>query len=109
MATIRTNPLPNDYSPPDVSGAKVSPATTRRILPAGPAFVNHLRFTLHHDGSFAKHDEYWTKERERLEQLASSSSNIEDDLGVGEEPETQEILNLDPKEWKVHTQLDLGR
>jgi DnaJ homolog subfamily C member 2 len=25
----------------------------------------------------------------------------EDDLGVGDEEETEELLNLDPKEWKV--------
>ena len=37
----------------------------------------------------------------------------EDDLGVGDEEETQELLKLDPKEWKVlyyslvHLLLDL--
>ena len=38
----------------------------------------------------------------------------EDDLGVGDEEETQELLKLDPKEWKVlyyslvHLLLDLN-
>lgn len=27
----------------------------------------------------------------------------EDDLGVGNETETEELLSLDPKEWKVYT------
>ena len=27
--------------------------------------------------------------------------DMEDDLGVGDEPETEELLALDPKEWKV--------
>ncbi|KAF8901425.1 hypothetical protein CPB85DRAFT_1377345 [Mucidula mucida] len=83
MATIRANPLPKSYVAPDA-----------------PAFLNHLRLTIHHEGSFTKHDDYMSKERERLEQLASSSANVEDDLGVGDEPETEEILSLDPKEWK---------
>jgi DnaJ homolog subfamily C member 2 len=26
---------------------------------------------------------------------------IEDDLGVGDEPESSDLLLLDPKEWKV--------
>ncbi|KAF9037300.1 DnaJ-domain-containing protein [Hymenopellis radicata] len=100
VATIRANPLPKSYVAPDASGAKLTPNIKRRILPAGPAFLNHLRLTIHHEGSFTKHDDYMSKERERLEQIASSSANVEDDLGVGDEPETEEILSLDPKEWK---------
>ena len=30
-----------------------------------------------------------------------SEGIIEDDLGVGDEPESPDLLLLDPKEWKV--------
>ncbi|KIY69893.1 hypothetical protein CYLTODRAFT_435893 [Cylindrobasidium torrendii FP15055 ss-10] len=100
MSTIRTTPLPAGYTAPDASGSKLSPISKRKLLPAGPAFVNHLRLTLHNGGSFSKHDEHAAKEQERLDLLNASSSNIEDDLGVGDEPESSELLALDPKEWK---------
>jgi hypothetical protein len=40
-------------------------------------------------------------ERERLAALHGDEMTGEDDLGVGDEEETQELLKLDPKEWKV--------
>jgi len=101
MATIRTNAIPKSYSLPQASGAKISGPSTRRLLPTGPAFISHLRLTLHHGHSFEAHDEFVEKERQRLEELQASASNGEDDLGVGDEPETDELLSLDPKEWKV--------
>ena len=33
--------------------------------------------------------------------LLASVGDDEDDLGVGDEPETEDLLSLDPKEWKV--------
>ncbi|KAK7449227.1 Zuotin [Stygiomarasmius scandens] len=102
MATIRTNAIPKSYSLPQASGAKISGPSTRRLLPTGPAFISHLRLTLHHGHSFEAHDEFVEKERQRLEELQASASNGEDDLGVGDEPETDELLSLDPKEWKKH-------
>ncbi|KAF5372582.1 hypothetical protein D9758_005215 [Tetrapyrgos nigripes] len=103
MATIQTNSIPKSYSLPQSSGAKIASPSTRRLLPTGPAFVSHLRLTVHHGHSFDKHDEFVEKERQRLEELqASTSKSGEDDLGVGDEPETEELLSLDPKEWKKH-------
>ena len=32
----------------------------------------------------------------------------EDDLGVGDESETEELLSLDPKEWKVYASQSLA-
>lgn len=52
-----------------------------------------------HDLSFEEHDKHVEeveKRRRNLEQEAD-----EDDLGVGDEEETEDVLSLDPKEWKV--------
>ena len=100
MATIRAPPLPASYTAPS-SSSKITPNVKRRILPAGQAFLTHLRLTLHHEGSFLKHDHHMSEEREREQAAAGSSNGVEDDLGVGDEPETAELLALDPKEWKV--------
>ena len=42
------------------------------------------------------------EERKRLEDI-NGNGNGEDDLGVGDEEETEELLSLDPKEWKVRS------
>ncbi|KAK0223634.1 DnaJ-domain-containing protein [Armillaria fumosa] len=100
MATMRANPLPKAYTAPSGAVSQLSSFKKRRLLPAGSAFIEHLRLTIHHQGSFLKHDSHNEKERKRLEELKGASSNGEDDLGVGDEPETEELLSLDPKEWK---------
>ena len=41
------------------------------------------------------------EERKRLEALNGTGASVEDDLGVGDEEETEDLLLLDPKEWKV--------
>ncbi|KAL0071159.1 Zuotin [Marasmius tenuissimus] len=103
MATIvEVKPLPKSYTLPQSSNARISAPTTRQLLPAGPAYLSHLRLTLNHNNSFEEQDLYDEKERQRLEELHASTSNGEDDLGVGDEPETDELLSLDPKEWKKH-------
>jgi hypothetical protein len=71
------------------------------LLPVGPVYVNHLRLSLHHSHSFPSLDKYIAAEKERIAKLNAGDIIAEDDLGVGDEEETQELLNLDPKEWKV--------
>lgn len=71
----------------------------RRLLPAGPAYLAHVKRAVH-KLSFEEHDKHAEEERKRLEALNSANGNGEDDLGVGDEPETEELLSLDPKEWK---------
>jgi DnaJ family protein C protein 2 len=56
---------------------------------------------LHHAHSFSSLDKHLTAERERLAALHGEDAASEDDLGVGDEEEPEELLNLDPKEWKV--------
>lgn len=48
-------------------------------------------------------------ELDRLAALnASNATNGEDDMGVGEEEEPEELLSIDPKEWKVCIKLNSG-
>ena len=78
------------------------PSGHRTLLPVGPAYLNHLRVSLHHAYSFSSLDKHLAAERERLAALHGDDAAGEDDLGVGDEEETQELLKSDPKEWKVN-------
>lgn len=74
----------------------------RRLLPVGPAYLAHARRKVH-DLTFEAHDKH-EEERNRLAG-GSSSDEIIDDLGVGDEEEDEDLLSLDPKEWKVRPPL----
>ncbi|KAI0922990.1 hypothetical protein AcW1_002509 [Taiwanofungus camphoratus] len=92
-------PLPGTWSPPAGSKKSISPLVGRRLLPAGPAYLSHVRRAVH-NLSFEEHDRHAEDERKRLEALNGTGVNGEDDLGVGDEDETEDLLSLDPKEWK---------
>lgn len=70
----------------------------RKLFPVGPAYLAHVRRKVH-DLTFEAHDKY-EEERNRLAS-GSSSDEIVDDLGVGDEEEDEDLLSLDSKEWKV--------
>jgi hypothetical protein len=53
-----------------------------------------------HDLSFEEHDKHVEEEQKRRRNLEQEADD-DDDLGVGDEEETEDILFLDPKEWKV--------
>lgn len=103
---ITTPPLPKFYTPPAAaSSSRLSPphpAGHRTLLPVGPAHLNYLRLALHHNYDFSALDTHLEAERQEKEKLLAGSAGSEDDLGVGDEEETTELLALDPKEWKVH-------
>jgi hypothetical protein len=80
----------------------VSALVQRRLIPAGPAYLAHVKRAVH-NLSFDEHDKHAEEERKRLEALHGVSTNGQDDLGVGDEEETEDLLSLDPKEWKVKT------
>ncbi|KAF9470758.1 Pkinase-domain-containing protein [Pholiota conissans] len=107
--TISTPPVPTSYKTPSVpSTSRISaphPSGHRSLLPVGPAYVNHLRLSLHHAHSFSALDRHLEAERERLAAIHGKSKATEDDLGVGSEEEPEELLNLDPKEWKVRNEI----
>lgn len=52
-----------------------------------------------HDLSFDEHDKHAEEEQKRRRNLEQEAD--EDDMGVGDEEETEDLLLLDPKEWKV--------
>lgn len=54
-----------------------------------------------HKLTFEEHDKHAEEERKRHEALHGNGTNGDDDLGVGEEEEPEDLLSLDPKEWKV--------
>lgn len=72
----------------------------RKLLPVGPAYLAHVRRDVH-NLSFEEHDKHAEEERKRLELLNGQGGDAEDDLGVGDEKEADDLLLLDPKEWKV--------
>jgi hypothetical protein len=79
----------------------VSAATVRRkLLPVGRAYLAHVRREID-KLTFEEYDEREEEERKRQELLNGDALNPEDDLGVGDEEETLDLLSLDPKEWKV--------
>ncbi|KAF9525313.1 DnaJ domain-containing protein [Crepidotus variabilis] len=104
ILSISAPAVPDNYSPPTPStSARISqphPAGHRSLLPIGRAYLNHLRLSLHHSHSFSSLDKHLDAERERLGKLHENDIVIEDDLGVGDEEEAPELLELDPKEWK---------
>jgi DnaJ family protein C protein 2 len=57
-----------------------------------------------HDLSFEEHDKHVEEEQNRRRNLEQEAGE-DDDLGVGDEEETEDILLLDPKEWKVSRNL----
>ncbi|KAH9043608.1 DnaJ-domain-containing protein [Lactarius hengduanensis] len=92
-------PLPSDWKKQDPSlGKSISPFLERKLIPVGPAYLAHVRRTVH-DLSFEEHDKHVEEEQKRLRDLEQEGFE-EDDLGVGDEEEAEELLSLDPKEWK---------
>ncbi|KAG6811120.1 hypothetical protein H0H92_008920 [Tricholoma furcatifolium] len=108
MATVLTLPitapiLSSSYNAPVASSSRISvphPTGHRVLLPVGHAHLDHLRLALHHAHDFKSFDAYTATEREAKEKLLAAEGADEDDLGVGDEEETKELLALDPKEWK---------
>ncbi|KAF5323044.1 hypothetical protein D9611_009332 [Ephemerocybe angulata] len=111
MAAIQTvnvaiPAVPSSYTTPSApSTSRLSPphpSGHRTLLPVGPAYVNHLRLSLHHAHNFSSLDKHLEAERERLAAINAVANPEVDDLGVGSEDEDEEVLSLDPKEWKKH-------
>lgn len=51
--------------------------------------------------TFDEYDAHLEEEEKRLAALGGAGAGVEDDLGVGDEEESPDLLLLDPKEWKV--------
>ncbi|TBU36733.1 hypothetical protein BD309DRAFT_995472 [Dichomitus squalens] len=92
-------PLPAGWTPPQGSGKSTAPLVERKLLPVGEAYLAHVRRAVH-KLTFEEHDKHTEEERKRLEALNGAGASVEDDLGVGDEEETEDLLLLDAKEWK---------
>ncbi|EIN14443.1 DnaJ-domain-containing protein [Punctularia strigosozonata HHB-11173 SS5] len=93
------SPLPTDWAPAQTTSKLTAPLVERRLLPVGPAYLAHVRRTIK-NLSFEEHDRLAEEERKRHKALLEAGTPGEDDLGVGDEEESEELLSLDPKEWK---------
>lgn len=74
--------------------------STRTLHPVGSAYLAHARRIIQkrtHDDDEREADEL-AKQR-----AAAFAADAEDDLGVGEEEESPELLARDAKEWKVRS------
>ncbi|GBE83640.1 Zuotin [Sparassis crispa] len=91
-------PLPPTWTPQDDT-KPISPFVERRLLPAGPAYLSHIRRAVH-NLTFEELDKHAEDEQKRLQALNGTGANGDDDLGIGDEDETEDLLQLDPKEWK---------
>ncbi|KAH7882906.1 DnaJ domain-containing protein [Phlebopus sp. FC_14] len=100
MASVSVLPsLPSNWAEPSSPAKSISPLVQRKLIPAGAAYLAHVRRAIN-NLSFEEYDKEIEEERKRLDELNANGSNGEDDLGVGDEEESPELLLLDPKEWK---------
>ena len=53
-----------------------------------------------HDLTFEEHDKH-VEEAEKRRRNLEQEADEDDDLGVGDEEENEDLLLLDPKEWKA--------
>lgn len=87
--------------------AKSSPISPPRsdatLLPAGPSYIAHTRRQLR-QLDFDADDE---AERVRLEELKKADMGDGDDEDLPEEEESRDLLDRDPKDWKVSQNLPL--
>ncbi|KAF7975940.1 hypothetical protein HWV62_45466 [Athelia sp. TMB] len=106
--TVTPAPLPESWTAPEASKKSISheglmidnlsALVERKLLPAGAAYLAHVRRQVH-NLSYEEIDRQAEEERKRLA-AANGDDNGEDDLGVGEEEESEELLAQDAKEWK---------
>ena len=100
MATVIDLP----YALPAASGSASAPSTSAlqlapiKLEPAGSAFLGFERRALR-NSSFADDDQLV---RERVSAYLDANKEVNElDNDIGEEPESAELLELDPKEWKT--------
>ncbi|KAF8452390.1 DnaJ-domain-containing protein [Boletus edulis BED1] len=101
MASVTVLPaLPKNWAVPDSPAAQsLAPVVQRKLIPAGSAYLAHVRRTLQ-NLSFEAHDKLIEQDRLRIEALRADELNGEDHAGVGDDEESPELALLDPKEWK---------
>ncbi|PWN46603.1 DnaJ-domain-containing protein [Violaceomyces palustris] len=87
---------PSSFKPGQPSSLSATKETV--LLPAGRSYAAHLRRQLN-QLSFQQDDE---REAKRIQQELEATNGAGDlDLDIGDEPESQDLLDRDPKEWKT--------
>lgn len=87
---------PKNYAPTQASTSALS-LTSVEVAPVGDAFLGHMRRQLHK--STFEDDDALVKQR--LDEHAAANTEVNElDNDIGEEPESRELLESDPKEWK---------
>lgn len=70
------------------------------MLPAGAPYAAHVR-RIKNNLTFEEDDRLAEEERKAAAAKLAAEAAAENDLGVGDEEETLDLLELDPKEWKA--------
>ena len=87
---------PKNYAPTQASTSALS-LTSVEVAPVGDAFLGHMRRQLH-KSTFEDDDALM---KQRLDEHAAANTEVNElDNDIGEEPESRELLESDPKEWK---------
>ncbi|WFC99877.1 hydroxymethylglutaryl-CoA lyase [Malassezia yamatoensis] len=87
---------PANYQPSSATTSAVS-LSSAKIEPAGAAFLGYIRRNLR-QSSFDEDD---ALVHQRLADHAAANTEVDElDNDIGEEPESDELLASDPKEWK---------
>ena len=87
---------PKNYAPTQASTSALS-LTSVEVAPVGDAFLGHMRRQLHK--STFEDDDALVKQR--LDEHAAANTEVNElDNDIGEEPESRELLESDPKDWK---------
>ncbi|KAG9003733.1 hypothetical protein FRB90_011133 [Tulasnella sp. 427] len=85
------------------STASITKPKDASLIAAGPSFLAYAQRTVA-QRSFEDDDAH--RAEQTKQGLAERVNGIEDDLGVGDEEESPELLMADPKKWKVKLDLD---
>jgi len=88
---------PKGWEAPEV-GPPISTPRARKLLPVGAAYVAFVKRKLY--SITFDEEERLREEEERKLRDTSTNGFVEDDLGVGDEEESLELLARDAKEWK---------
>jgi len=87
---------PKNYTPAQASSSSVS-LTSVEVSPVGDAFLSYMRRRLR-QSTFEEDD---ALVKQRLDEHVAANTQVDElDNDIGEEPESQELLDSDPMQWK---------
>lgn len=104
MATIISAPfklssLSASFDPSAAGPSTITKPVEATLIAAGDAYLEYAQRTIA-QRTFDQDDE-WKATHGKKGKASKDAGPVEDDLGVGEEEEPEELLASDPKKWKV--------